>query len=350
MPAEAPRRYFYQIMGEVIGPVSAAELKRCAAKGTITLETLIRRDDHDDWRLADRFNGLLAPQEIASSASNPPIDNAASDQKRQPVQSQLPTWVPPWVVAAKSSNPILAPATFVERYFYQSQGNVVGPISAAELHRHAATGILPHDAFICREGQNDWHLPGWFAASLKLVFGSNTFHPAETAPVASPPPLAPASRPTWVVYCGTTGQRRAHNLGNRVRRAWLNLRPVQRVRHIWLNWSPREWFYGFVVVLWACLIAFGFRLVLLHQPVYVGGSRSPHASTVEINRETAVRNAAWRDQQNDAWVDQQVEQHWRPLPGGNSKADAKQLTKEIMRAKTWEELERVGEKARREGR
>ena len=48
---------------------------------------------------------------------------------------------------------------------------------------------------------------------------------------------------------------------------------------------------------------------------------------------------SYRDGQIDAYVDKQVEAHWRPMPGGNSKEDAARVTKDILKAKSWEELE-----------
>jgi hypothetical protein len=41
----------------------------------------------------------------------------------------------------------------------------------------------------------------------------------------------------------------------------------------------------------------------------------------------------------DAIVDQQVQDNWRPIPGGNSREDAAILSKDIMKAQSYEELE-----------
>lgn len=43
----------------------------------------------------------------------------------------------------------------------------------------------------------------------------------------------------------------------------------------------------------------------------------------------------------DKHVDEAVERNWRPTPGGNSREDAKRVSKDIMRAHTWEELDQV---------
>lgn len=56
-----------------------------------------------------------------------------------------------------------------------------------------------------------------------------------------------------------------------------------------------------------------------------------------------------RDREIDSYVDQQVEKHWQP-GRGNSKEDAKKLTKDVMKAKNWKELEEALERNIREGR
>jgi hypothetical protein len=52
----------------------------------------------------------------------------------------------------------------------------------------------------------------------------------------------------------------------------------------------------------------------------------------------------------DAFVDRQVEEHWRPMPGGNSKEDAKILSADILKARNPQELEAALRKNIREGR
>ena len=46
-----------------------------------------------------------------------------------------------------------------------------------------------------------------------------------------------------------------------------------------------------------------------------------------------------RDRRIDQYVDSNIDTAWRPRPGGNSKEDAAWVTKDILKAKTWEELE-----------
>lgn len=54
-----PNQWYYQVMGEVLGPVSASELKRLAKEGPVTNDSLVRSGEQGDWIHADRVKGLL---------------------------------------------------------------------------------------------------------------------------------------------------------------------------------------------------------------------------------------------------------------------------------------------------
>jgi hypothetical protein len=51
--------WFYQIMGEEIGPVSSSQLTELADKGIVTIDTLVRKEQAGDWITADRLKGLF---------------------------------------------------------------------------------------------------------------------------------------------------------------------------------------------------------------------------------------------------------------------------------------------------
>ena len=52
-------QWYYQVMGEVFGPVSWSELKRLAQEGALSNDTLVRSGTEGDWIHADRVKGLL---------------------------------------------------------------------------------------------------------------------------------------------------------------------------------------------------------------------------------------------------------------------------------------------------
>lgn len=60
--------WFYQVMGEVVGPVSASQLKRLARSGDISLESLVKKEADGDWVYADRFKGLFEAMKAAKKA------------------------------------------------------------------------------------------------------------------------------------------------------------------------------------------------------------------------------------------------------------------------------------------
>lgn len=55
MPAE----WYFKELGQVLGPVTAAELRRLAVEGDIGRDSWIRKGAAGQWVLADRVKGLL---------------------------------------------------------------------------------------------------------------------------------------------------------------------------------------------------------------------------------------------------------------------------------------------------
>ncbi len=52
-------RWYYQTMGEEIGPISPSQLREAAELGVIQSDTLIRKGDEGSWVFAERVTGLL---------------------------------------------------------------------------------------------------------------------------------------------------------------------------------------------------------------------------------------------------------------------------------------------------
>jgi hypothetical protein len=51
--------WFYQVIGQEIGPVAFTELQQLARDGKISPETLVRRAEGSRWLLAERVSGLF---------------------------------------------------------------------------------------------------------------------------------------------------------------------------------------------------------------------------------------------------------------------------------------------------
>jgi hypothetical protein len=68
-------RWFYEVMGKQIGPVSSADLLALAQRGTVTYDTPIRKGPDGNWVSAKRVQGLFP----APNTTSPPMPTAASD-------------------------------------------------------------------------------------------------------------------------------------------------------------------------------------------------------------------------------------------------------------------------------
>ena len=101
-----------------------------------------------------------------------------------------------------------------------------------------------------------------------------------------------------------------------------------------------------VVGIWAIPIA----LLILIVSNSGGTSQWPPSPRSSYEQNVPSNSQSAREDAIDAFVDREVEEHWRPIAGGNSKEDAKILTGDILRARNWEELNAAVEKNIREGR
>jgi hypothetical protein len=59
-------QWFYQVMGEQIGPVSAAGLRKLAQGGAISRDTLVRKGPDGTWVLAERVRGLFSASDATT--------------------------------------------------------------------------------------------------------------------------------------------------------------------------------------------------------------------------------------------------------------------------------------------
>ena len=85
---------YYQIMGETIGPIGAAELRQLVHLGTVGPETQIRKGIDGNWFAASLAKGLFEPYAQAASGA-PPFYTAqlASDPNQPPPPPPPPSLV-----------------------------------------------------------------------------------------------------------------------------------------------------------------------------------------------------------------------------------------------------------------
>jgi hypothetical protein len=53
--------WYYQVMGEAFGPLTAAELRQHAEKGRVVADTFVRKGEDGRWVWAEQVNGLFRP-------------------------------------------------------------------------------------------------------------------------------------------------------------------------------------------------------------------------------------------------------------------------------------------------
>ena len=82
--------WYYQVMGQVVGPESANELRSEVAKGVVTRETLVRKGDQGEWVPAWHLKGLF-PTPSDLDPRQPPISGTARTQRADETSPPLPS-------------------------------------------------------------------------------------------------------------------------------------------------------------------------------------------------------------------------------------------------------------------
>jgi len=96
------KQWFFQVMGEELGPVSSVELKEKVKQGQIQPETLVRLGREGRWTPADRVKGLLDPPPVPAPA--PPLP-PRPDARPPASRSQAPAPAPVPVAANVTNSP-----------------------------------------------------------------------------------------------------------------------------------------------------------------------------------------------------------------------------------------------------
>lgn len=79
------KQFFYQLMGEVFGPMTGVELRAKATEGVVCADTLVRVGDDGEWVLATRLKHLFDSDEQSTvrEVVSPPVQvhRTSSEQK-----------------------------------------------------------------------------------------------------------------------------------------------------------------------------------------------------------------------------------------------------------------------------
>lgn len=80
-------RWCYKVMGEVVGPLTTAELREQVRTGRITIDTELRREDLPNWTRAGRVRGLFDSDTTPPSV--PSVDAQSPEPPCPPGESEL---------------------------------------------------------------------------------------------------------------------------------------------------------------------------------------------------------------------------------------------------------------------
>lgn len=90
--------WYFQLMGDTVGPLTSAELRERALSGQITAETLVTKDGTDRWVTADRVAGLLDPAPptvpVQSPQNTPATTVQTTNASDNPEPQKEPTPMP----------------------------------------------------------------------------------------------------------------------------------------------------------------------------------------------------------------------------------------------------------------
>lgn len=109
---EMKAKWYYQVMGEIRGPVNQNDLRGLVNRNEISRESYVRCEN-EEWTTADQVDGLYPTLRVH-------------------------------------------PASVAEpKMFYQVMGEIRGPITATALRRLANTNSISRDTFI-RQDDGEW--------------------------------------------------------------------------------------------------------------------------------------------------------------------------------------------------
>lgn len=81
--------WFFQSLGNIIGPISSTELRQRASQGQIDANTMVAKDQPERWVRADRVTGLIAPPGPHDLGAPQPLQGSDSATDLSPAAPML---------------------------------------------------------------------------------------------------------------------------------------------------------------------------------------------------------------------------------------------------------------------
>ena len=145
-PAAAPKHFYYQINGSVIGPVTGIELRNAALAGNVVPNTLLANDPNGEWVLAKFAQGLF--DEGGTPLPHPPETNQLLEGSQVDARVEQR--------ATTDSTPISGFSERPTQFYFKHEGNVIGPMTGAELWESAFVGNVVPTTLVATDPNGEW--------------------------------------------------------------------------------------------------------------------------------------------------------------------------------------------------
>ncbi|MEY3174914.1 MAG: hypothetical protein RLZZ436_2828 [Planctomycetota bacterium] len=220
-------QWYYQLLGEEFGPVSASSLRQLLTDGTLSESDAVRASDSAAW--VSLSTAITDPHADARSTTQTvetsDIVTDLAELNFQFEESSAPALKTP--VTRRSSAAVADRPAAPPQYYYQFFGQILGPIPLATLIRLAEAGRLSETDLVRGEGDFLWQAASEFSelsAAFLLRAPEKPAAPPVTAPTdditsaavsesAGSPPAD--SSPPATVQTSVTGKPRLNTQTSR---------------------------------------------------------------------------------------------------------------------------------------
>ncbi|MFN5623511.1 MAG: DUF4339 domain-containing protein, partial [Planctomyces sp.] len=159
-------QWYYQLLGEEFGPVTAEALRELIQEGTISESDPVRPVDSADWRPASSCEELQGTDDdVISDLSELSFEFEESGPTAR--RTAYGTEVPEAATEPEAVSEVKKPAG----YCYQVQGVSVGPIPLQSLVQLAAGGRLLASDLVQAEGDRAWRTAVEYS-ELAVIFAA----------------------------------------------------------------------------------------------------------------------------------------------------------------------------------
>jgi hypothetical protein len=186
-------QWYYQLLGEEFGPVSAASLRQLLTDGTLGNSDQVRSVDSGDWMPLSAAGIDLSADGSAEDAAG---DQSGVAQELSELNFEFEESGAATGAARKQGSAVVERPAGPVQYYYQFFGQILGPIPLDTLIRMAEAGRLQETDLVRAEEDFLWQAAGEFselsAAFLLRMPETPAVSAASVAAVAAPVPVSAA--------------------------------------------------------------------------------------------------------------------------------------------------------------